>query len=544
MTDTVIIFGPPGTGKTEFLLQVCRHLLSQGVPQEVVAFTTFQKSAAQDAAYRAGVHSRDYRRLWYRTLHSICYRLLGLDKDRVVTPGKLKEFSDIVGGPVDARMATESDEMADLAQVMLGIRHARSGDNESKISSVMSLYQLSRLLCRTKDELMRCRDEPHPVATGYLRGFVDMRVYRALIRKYEDWKGGELCDFVDMLDMVLSGAAAIEPTWEYVFIDEAQDLSGIQWAVVEKLFFSGPKQTYMAGDDCQAIMSFQGARARDFLSYRKDSTVVHLRQTHRFGKTIVDLADKIAQRITEREPKEVWPADIESTVNQIYKFNTDSYPKGSKFLLHRHVVGCKAIAMNLLNNGIPFRNERGINPLARSSEILGYRAIQDLKKNGQIDGGQAASLVNMVPSYRTLEDSRIPIIRRGSKKKLKEMPPDKMLTRADLVEHFTEHFWGAIDTDNWGITKVKFPAYYEAVEAKGWNLLGGEIPEITITTIHGSKGRDADHVFLWNEVLPKCLMDENEHRLSYVGATRAKYGLWVVHQPVTGWNTTHYQYPI
>jgi superfamily I DNA/RNA helicase len=64
-----------------------------------------------------------------------------------------------------------------------------------------------------------------------------------------------------------------------------------------------------------------------------------------------------------------------------------------------------------------------------------------------------------------------------------------------------------------------------------------EKPRITISTVHSSKGGEADHVMLLTEAVSDRMKSqgaldeaqmEDEHRVWYVGLTRARQGLHLV----------------
>ena len=49
-----IILGPPGTGKTTKLLNICQEKKEKGIPWEKIGFFSFSKKAAYEARDRAG----------------------------------------------------------------------------------------------------------------------------------------------------------------------------------------------------------------------------------------------------------------------------------------------------------------------------------------------------------------------------------------------------------------------------------------------------------------------------------------------------------
>src|SRR2546430_694612 len=77
---THIIFGSPGCGKTHALLEVVDNLLTDSFSPEKIAFMAFTKKAADEARDRAmRKFSLSPRELpWFRTLHSLAFRQLGM----------------------------------------------------------------------------------------------------------------------------------------------------------------------------------------------------------------------------------------------------------------------------------------------------------------------------------------------------------------------------------------------------------------------------------------------------------------------------------
>ena len=79
------------------------------------------------------------------------------------------------------------------------------------------------------------------------------------LKKFKKEKG--LKDFTDLLENFIE--KEIQPKFEVLFIDEAQDLSKIQWEMV-RVLWSNANKTYIAGDDDQAIFKWAGADVDHF----------------------------------------------------------------------------------------------------------------------------------------------------------------------------------------------------------------------------------------------------------------------------------------
>jgi len=87
-----IVVGPPGTGKTTFLLNEVEKFLEKGTSPGRIAYLAFTRKAAREALERATtkfiLDSQDLP--YFRTIHSLCYRQLNLKKSDVLSIEKTK----------------------------------------------------------------------------------------------------------------------------------------------------------------------------------------------------------------------------------------------------------------------------------------------------------------------------------------------------------------------------------------------------------------------------------------------------------------------
>ena len=80
-----IVLGPPGTGKTYTLLNKVQDYLKNTDPDKIGYFA-FTKKAANEAKARA-MDKFNYTEddlPYFRTLHSLAFRKLGINKDKVM----------------------------------------------------------------------------------------------------------------------------------------------------------------------------------------------------------------------------------------------------------------------------------------------------------------------------------------------------------------------------------------------------------------------------------------------------------------------------
>ena len=96
------------------------------------------------------------------------------------------------------------------------------------------------------------------------------------------------------------------PKYDVVFIDEAQDLSPIQWKMVD-ILKKNSKHVILAGDDDQAIYGWAGADVKRF--QQEPAKEIVLPQSYRVPKLVQHIADNILNRIPdERRIKKEWEA--------------------------------------------------------------------------------------------------------------------------------------------------------------------------------------------------------------------------------------------
>ena len=97
---TKIILGPPGTGKTEYLLRKVEAQLEAGIKPDRIGYFAYTVKAANEARTRAMsrftfLDKKDF--IYFRTLHSLAFKQLGLTKDDVMKDNHYKELSDLLG---------------------------------------------------------------------------------------------------------------------------------------------------------------------------------------------------------------------------------------------------------------------------------------------------------------------------------------------------------------------------------------------------------------------------------------------------------------
>lgn len=337
---------------------------------------------------------------------------------------------------------------------------------------------------------------------------------------------------------------------EGILVHNCQDLAGIHHLLIDRVL-SRAEEIWWIGDDDQAIFKFSGASAELFLERAKRAKVqIQLRRTRRFGQSIVNFSSQIISRVAHRHPKEI--IGVSGREGKIHVTGAFEPIVGDVMILHRHVMGCQSVAQAYIDAGLPFRNERGLDPLGVTKRIKIWEAIQELSKGKTVSASLVAVLIeDGMKSHVIGEDGKkVELVKWGAKATLEERIKGAV-TLQDLVQAKVLTSEGArvIGEKNYQILNFTSDLrYYDRLKQNGYALeYEGEderkIPRIT--TIHGAKGRQAEQTVVFTEMSGKCWDDyETEHRLAYVAATRTETDVTICMESRIGWARDEYDYPV
>jgi len=489
MTDVHKIFGPPGSGKTTFLLNVVEHELSEGTSPVKIGYFSFTKKAANEARDRAVAKFPDLRPEtdfpWFRTLHSLAYRCLGIGSKDMMAAENYREFAQEAG--IEISIGTGDDDfMVQADNPIL---------NEINIARIKGL-DLKTHYNQSKMSLEWFHFE-----------FVE-RAYR----HYKESRN--LLDFTDLLERILYEPDRL-PRLDALIIDEAQDLSRLQWRLVEQLALRA-QRAFLAGDDDQAVYTWAGADVDSFLNF--EGAIKVLDQSYRVPAKIHALADRVVHRIRKRQPK-VWKARAEQGEVQYYNdWHHVDVTNGEWLVLAAANYMLTDMHEWLKSQGLLF--ERHGQRSVPESVLLAVMGWEKLRRGGEVP----FEVVRNVYKYLGTES-----VKHGHKS-LKTADPQINYT-IDLLKE--KH--GLLSTEIWHVALTKIAEdrrnYIVSMLRRGTKLMG-KAP-IKLSTIHGAKGGEADNVLLMGDLTTKFAKDyernsDDINRLLYVGITRAKQSLHIV----------------
>ena len=474
------ILGPPGTGKTTRLLKYVQTFLKLGTPLERIGYFAFTKKAANEAKERMlklypQYGYRDLRS--FQTLHSLAFTTLGMKKDNVMQPEHYQEVGKAIGIEVTVYRG--------------GREETGYIDSDSEYFNVINT---ARIKNRTLKEEYN---------TDLYSDDLDYNFLEIIEKELNNYKDSfKLKDFTDMIEEFISSQLC--PSFDVIFIDEAQDLSPIQWKMYD-ILKKNCKHIILAGDDDQAIYGWAGADVKRFQS--EPAKEIVLPKSYRVPIEVQHVAYTIISQIETRIPKEWKPRDSKGHCEEVYSLDEVDLTEGNWLVLARTNYRLIKLKPYLLERGIYFEYK---NRKSFSAKL--YKAIQDF----------------------TRWTSGNPLT------------PAEIKDIFDYTGHEFNFDEGKVyDCSDFGIDEMD--TWYEIFNSDPEQILYirqmlsnkeklSQDARVKLSTIHSAKGGEADNVLLILDNTDKIREGiekspekaDEEHRVWYVGVTRTKQNLYIM----------------
>ena len=283
----MLVLAGPGSGKTATLVERTKNLITKhGVSPSNILVITFTKAAANEMKLRFEKEMESHYgngKVTFGTFHAIFFMVLKLAYNY--------NSSNIISDE------TKYQAMRELIN-RYGLEYRDENELMSGIFGEISMIKNSRI----------------PLEHFYSTQCGE-DVFRKIYRDYEAFlKKHRLIDFDDMLTLTYDLfkerpdiLSAWQKKYQYILVDEFQDINQIQYDIVRML--AAPENNlFMVGDDDQSIYRFRGSKPEIMLHVPKDYPEVkqvQLEINYRCPKAIVDASQKLITQNKERFPKKI-----------------------------------------------------------------------------------------------------------------------------------------------------------------------------------------------------------------------------------------------
>ncbi|MDD5115532.1 MAG: ATP-dependent helicase [Candidatus Omnitrophica bacterium] len=578
ISGAYLVIAGAGSGKTRVLVHRAAYLVEQGVNPEQILLLTFTRRAAEEMLRRASLLLDERcKRISGGTFHSFANMTL-------------RKYAKLMGMSNNFTILDQSDaeDAVNLLRTQLGYhksekrfprKHAileiisKSVNKSEEISDV--IYDEYPQFMGFSEQIKRIRQEYNKYKRDKsLLDYDDLLVFlRDLLSRHADARAG-IC-----------------AKYKYIMVDEYQDTNKLQ-AHIACLLAADHGNIMVVGDDAQSIYSFRGANFKniiDFPKIFKDARIITLEENYRSTQPILDLTNAVIAQAKEKFEKHLYTKKRDGGIPVFLDCpdeNSQSRYVADKILeLREEDVALKDIAVlfrsgwhsndleiELASRNIPFVKYGGQKfvEAAHIKDILSYLRVA-YNNSDQVSWLRALLLI---PKIGPKTAGKIIETLSGETKEKKDFPNNEDLSRllgllrevdcrrdgpAKTIEKFLVYYQPLLKNKYDDFNKrlsdldslLRIAERYKTTEQFLVDM-ALEPPErslveagrrdkddtaLTLSTIHSAKGLEWHTVFLIYVAeghLPSYLSletaeeIEEERRLFYVAATRAKVNLFLL----------------
>ncbi|WP_455087533.1 ATP-dependent helicase [Parvimonas micra] len=349
-----LILAVPGSGKTTVLLNRILNLIkNHNIDSSEIISITFSKSQGIDMEKRFLAQNPEFRgKITFKTIHAFCYEI-------VRNYMKLKNIKKTL---IEGN--NEFNRILILKRVYYQKNYKKLSDEE--INDFFSIYDYTKNKMYDFEGYLR---KNHFISNRSLM----LKLYNL----YDEIKiQNNFMDFNDLLILANEYIStdkkllkALKNRYKFFQIDEGQDTSTLQFEIIRKIVFP-ENNVFIVADDDQSIYSFRGASPENLLNFKDiypNSKIFFMDKNFRSTKNIIKISNKIIQgnkiryekssKHTTEENSQIMLFKVKNStiqarelVNKISEIN----PNETIGVLYRNNISSLYVAEMLKNNDIDF----------------------------------------------------------------------------------------------------------------------------------------------------------------------------------------------
>lgn len=571
VNGATLLLAVPGSGKTTVIVARTGYLMYvAGVKPENILTITYTRAAAKEMKERFIKKFAPERIPAFSTINSFCLSVINTcAKEKYIHVPKLVPNNESIVRAIAAKMLPEYP-------------------SDSQVRS------LAQKVCKVKNKLMTFQ-EIEAIEENSLDFSAFYQAYKLYMSEHD------LMDFDDqllmandLLDEYPDILQRAHEKFRYVSVDEAQDTSYVQHLIVQKLVGRNGN-IFMVGDEDQSIYGFRGAYPAallDFQSNYNEPCILRMETNYRSDRNIVSAANQFIKLNTRRLDKNMRAQSqkdgaivvtcidrMEQQAELLLERIRNQKPDESLAILYRNNDSAIPLINLLQMNGIQVQTRDATGTFMTNyviRDLLDFMLLAlnpaDTTAFGHLyykmglymKGVTAKRIIEAVEEGECRNVFSAAMKFAGGKGyawKIECLPRDfsdlSKKKPAEAIDYilFMLDYWS-----NWLTKKIDAGASEQFISlrisilkmvAEKYSTIpdflaalkniteykGCEDSNVTVTTIHSSKGLEFDKVILIDMVsgiIPgdsddrDAEDDEEDARAFYVGATRARHELEII----------------
>ena len=284
----VLLLAVPGSGKTTVLVTRLGYMVyCKGIDPSKILTVTYTVAATKDMAKRfAGYFGNDMaERLEFRTINGICAKII-------------QYYGKMVGRTAFELVRDEKMTAGMLSKIYQQVQHEFA--TESDLKNVRTLITYIKNMMLSEEDILKL-DEKEDIKISIIYKEYCRQLREHHLMDYDD----QMVYAYTMLRKFPQLLEHFQNLYPYICVDEAQDTSKIQHAIIA-LLVSKTENLFMVGDEDQSIYGFRAAYPEALLSFEKNhanARVLLMEDNFRSNASIVEAADQFIQKNTLRHEK-------------------------------------------------------------------------------------------------------------------------------------------------------------------------------------------------------------------------------------------------
>lgn len=298
VNGATLLLAVPGSGKTTVLINRIGYMVKAcGINPANILTLTYNKAAKADmeSRYKNSLFYDENEKVEFRTINGICSIIINY-------------YARITGKESSLLKLEEDENVLNeiLTKVFREVMHRF--EIEGEIRDVATRINYIKNMMFSDSELLEYGKA--------LSGDIDydiVAIYKLYVKELRAQKRMDYDDqmrfALNILNIDSQVLEYFQERFKYICVDEAQDSSKIQHAIISKLA-SKYNNIFMVGDEDQSIYGFRAAYPEALLSFEenyKNAKVLLMEKNYRSDAHIVKAADYFIARNTLRHKKNMQP---------------------------------------------------------------------------------------------------------------------------------------------------------------------------------------------------------------------------------------------